>query len=353
MSEDLKDISSWINEEHDLISSDDFFLSEEKYPQLYEEAKKRHRENRSSAPIEQLTPVGMALLSYLYSKKDQSEIQPVIASNMQDIKHVLSLMPESPIGTKITMIFFIMGHKSVYQLRRTEKEIQLINLDSIGGVYRDFCRLVIRLAFEDKNIKYTHYRQKQDDVASWQRQKDKYQCGVFAFKDARHINRDENFLEKTKFTPYLSSHYDNLFEYEIPPLYLKGVQSTKLSEEILSIHGDQVVTRKGATLRQVYEKHRLNGYIQHFSQKYHDMVKNFVADHLDQPEKIKKAVQQYHAGSLTSSRLAHVYGPKTTLSTELNLIWIKYIIDNSIDKSEHMKATSTESFPCAHKRMGK
>ena len=152
---------------------------------------------------------------------------------------------------------------------------------------------------------------------SFFRQNDSYQCGVFAVKDARAVNRDQYFLKDFVEDP--TKKLGEIQEFDLPSSYFKSVQSTEYSQYILAQYGEEVVTRKGKTLRQTHEKHGVSGYIQHFSKKFHDVVLQELRDNQDYPEKIRSAVAEYDAANITLARLETIYHPKPTeTSSESN-----------------------------------
>ncbi len=59
-------------------------------------------------------------------------------------------------------------------------------------------------------------------------------------------------------------------------------------------------------MRETHEKHYVSGYIQHFSQKYHDAVLNKLAENKTSPHVIREAVEKYDAAHMTTERLEAV-----------------------------------------------
>lgn len=327
----IKAVSDWEDQEGVSVQEDEFFLREPDFPSLYQDARQAYASSeRPFEPIEQLSPKGLALLSALYAEKDGSEKQPVIASTSDDFKRLVALVAKASPGTKVTVIFqmtdaktrgvlhsqFGDGHKTVCKLERDESGVSVIHMDSTDNdVYSAVCMQMVTKACQREGVASTFYFQRQlnqpsgSKQATFSRQVDGYQCGVFAVKDARELNRDDNFLDNLP-NSEIDSEFPDLGTYDLPARSYKSVQSRRFSAHVLAEQGDQVVTRRGRTLRETHEKHNVSGYVQHFSQKFHDAVTEAVSRDINQPEKIREAVQQYDAAHMTPQRLQAVYGPE-------------------------------------------
>jgi hypothetical protein len=81
--------------------------------------------------IEQLSPKGLALLSYIYAKKDNNVAQPIIASTYTDFKNLIKLFVDASSGVQCTVIL---------QITDTEKPKSLI------------CQHLILKAYNPRNI---------------------------------------------------------------------------------------------------------------------------------------------------------------------------------------------------------
>ncbi len=373
----IKSLSEWQTETPQVELSE-FFLEEKHYSELYWEAKdlfslsseekilrKIDPEKIFLAPIEQLSPKGIALMLHLYAQKDKDPRQPLIASTKIDLQKIVILMDNAAIGTEITVIFqptdavqgFLVVHKTVFTIKKIEHGLQILNMESGGGPYAYFGWKYINEALEqnakalDRKItscfRAMQKESEKHEVGKrkifpeyFSRQTNGYECGVFAIKDARQINRDPSFLDKVMKTalhqesalpqqiekkpkteveaktdlecelfPADSDSIDlntDFIKYELPPEYLKGMQSNAYESYVLPMYGDKVVNRKGKTLADIREKHR-NAYIQHFSQKFHDKVEMYVRQHQDSID-IKALVAQYDAGKINAQELEYRYG---------------------------------------------
>lgn len=89
----IQPVSIWQQEKG--VTNAEFFLSKKEESFLYAEAYRRWEntpwktkdEKERNEPIEQLSPKGLALSSYLYSQKDKSVSQPLIASTTDSFKN--------------------------------------------------------------------------------------------------------------------------------------------------------------------------------------------------------------------------------------------------------------------------
>lgn len=295
-------------------------------------------------PTEQLSPKGLSLLSYLYAKKDHTTQQPLIASSVEDFKHIIKLLDNSKNGTTVTIIFqpakyidnyyiqkFGNVHKTVFKIRKTEKGLYMLNMDSSGYyIYPDTGKNLAEIALEEiaekENRKPTKlFFAKQEHLIGedLSRQADEYQCGIFATKDARQLNRDNSILESAFLNKDLSDLNFYTTSYAMPAEYLKGIQSRTLAGKLSERHGETKVTRKGKTLTETQKKIRelkdekgnvlatIPEYISYFSKKYQHLVSKFVEDNKENVEKIKAATEEYDAGKMTLEKLEALYGPAT------------------------------------------
>ncbi|HRE30883.1 MAG TPA: hypothetical protein PLD88_02815, partial [Candidatus Berkiella sp.] len=120
----------------DKVVEEDLFLKRQDYPSLYESEAK---------PIEQLSAKGLALMSYLYSIKDDNQSQPVIVSTQKDYDNIIKEFAKTKPDTELTMIVQLtdanpkrlfaamIGHKTVVKLERTNSGINLISIDSTNS----------------------------------------------------------------------------------------------------------------------------------------------------------------------------------------------------------------------------
>lgn len=369
----LKSISEWENE--DSVSLNEFFLSEQEFPGMYWQAKSRYEKQlakmnsgeavstKPDLPVEQLSPKGLAIISYLYALKDRSERQPVIASTVGALHHLIKLVDDAPTGTTITTIFqptdtdplgyyekfYSKVHKTVLKIEKTQTGIQIIHMDGANSLMIGYvCKLeAVKALNENANNKNRSASKmifltmrlsddkpfpKEDNESRYEldlrtigyndaigktgtaRQSDQYQCGIYATKDARQLNRDRIFTDDIR-EEYSRNKNVELWTYVLPAKYQKSIQSRYRFNPVLEKHGDKVVTRKNKTLKETYIKHAKHGYLHDFSQKYRNAVIKFVQSH--ESSFIKAAAEKYDAGKMTASKLASVYGPQCNEQAEV------------------------------------
>lgn len=297
------------------ISEDSLFLKKKDHQGLYRVAlaKALHDEQKPEEksavkkfpePVEQLSPAGIALNLYIQSKKDKSNVYPLLADSIDALYETIDSLLISPFNSKITIILqpthlgretkddfednysLSESHKSVLHIERTSEGLRVIHVDSLVG-YGD---TKLRAIFRDRILK----KMKDDDfLLEWfqedpkhkDRQKDEYQCGIFAMKDAIQVSRDASFSEKIKKSSELMQENDErsklrikVYSYTLPPEYLKSLQSEKEGKAVLQAHGDEIVTRKKESLGGVFKKHekKPGGYVHYFSEKYQkNLIKFF------------------------------------------------------------------------------
>ncbi len=332
-------ISDWKNKDAHSINADEFFLKESENPQLYHQAKEAYASRKVRfEPVEQLSPKGLALLSAYFADKEGSEAQPVIASSSEDLEYILLLIGEAPIGTQISIIFqmtdadelgpyyqdFGSGHKTVLKLEKQEDTVQIVHMDSTNNrTYGNICYSLIQEVYGESEQPFVYYQQAQienthkNDGSTFSRQVDEYQCGTFSVKDARALGRERSFLEtvETEHVPPIRRRNgrltgpSNRYTYELPATSFKSIQHRRFAESALEQYGDRVVTSRERTLQETHEKHGDSGYIQHFSEKYNQIVSRRLSEHENSPEVIYADVERYDAANMTVERLAEVYGP--------------------------------------------
>lgn len=321
----VRAILDW-GDEQGSLSIDNFFLKKDDYSVLYYDAEELHRETQelianSQKPekiyppvLEQLSPKGLSLLSYIYSEKDNAESQPVVASTVQSFIDIAKLVESAPAGIAITVIFqpidiveadeylaeyFSQNHKTVCKFEKTENGLRVFQLDSTNNERNSYaCKELIKDALPNKDFKF--FIQKNMDNpkgGTFSRQANAYQCGVFATKDARRMSKDINFSKNIIASSTM---------YEIPPSYFKGIQSNTFFSKVLPKYGNNVVNKAGKTLQDVYDKHEI-GYIQYTNEKHNQKILAFLEKHKDDPEYIKKAVEKYSTERMTLERLNTFY----------------------------------------------
>lgn len=333
----VRKISDWLDKKGQTIQRDEFFLDESQFAHLYYEANERYKKGQEGQiggkkfpkPIIQLSPKGLSLLSYCYAQKDNNTNQPVVASTLDDLSHIAQLMEKAPSGISLTVIFqptdtasyipfslaFSSAHKTVIKFQKTDSGLDIIHMDGTNNSnYGALCQMLINQSLKTNCHYYFQENLKKPSSSdTFSRQVDEYQCGIFATKDARQLNRDTEFLKKVALKE-IHGWKDKVLEdahyYVMPAEYLKNIQSETHFGEVLKAHGNDVVNRKGKTLKEVHEKHKVSGYVQHFSEKFRDVVDNFIKSHQNNPAFIRSATEQYDAGKLTMEDLIQRYGPK-------------------------------------------
>lgn len=312
------DINRW---DDGSICEHDFFLSKEDFPEMYEAKPER----RVHEPVEQLSPKGLALMSFIYSQKDNCEAQPIIAATSQDFYKLVGLVAQAPKGLRITVIYQPttsknQEHKAAATIEQCDTGVaglRIVYMDSTND-HRYAVYLAFPLKSDFKGFTQFYMQNnmekppKQDEdvstrsYATFSRQSDGYSCGVIALKDARELNREQNFLDFRMVDADIRT-------YDFPARYLKVIQSKTFYEHVLKKHRTEVVTRDRRTLQQVYEKHRNAGtsYVQHFGEKYKKYVMDYLSKHKNNPQKVKEDVNKYNASQMTLGELIRRHGPKT------------------------------------------
>lgn len=346
----------------------EFFLRQGPYFEMYvreielsrlTEAEKIQRSIRPDKtfpePIDQLSPKGLALISHLYAEKDNTQKQPLIASSSRDFRSLVKLIDRASPGTEVTVILQATdadkpAHKTAFKIKKTTINIQLINMDSTSN-YTEYVQSPYCWAFSALQesaiatnripteillgIQKNH---PQPDGKFFSRHHNGYECGTFAIKDARQMNRDPNFVskiiqEKNKFKAEVKEEHEhesdsesdseseneNKYYYDIPAEYLKSIESDAYAKQMLEIYGQELVTLQGKepaprTLEQTYEKHR-GRYAHHFSKKFYKAVEIFVKQNRHDIAKIKEVTARYDAGLITLEELERRYGPSAEMKT--------------------------------------
>lgn len=329
---------SLTNVKNDLLRKK-LFLTEEECPIIYQDIKERltkfkadmaqYEKGQIKKPkyvhelILQLSHDGLALLSHLYAQKDGSCKQPIVVKTFEGFEKIVTFIDDSPNDISVTLIVQFdkglepfMGkdfHRVAMRLEKINSEIHAIYLES-AVASNTFALSTLKLNqfinenalrnTKEKTIFHVHLNKLENEIA---RQNDKFQCTVFATKDARELNRYNNSIDLFKDLGIENSSKDGpVDDYNLPPKYFKGVQSRVVQKSILATFGDEVVTRKGLTLKAVYLKHPDQSYIPHFSKKYETLVMHCANSLTDNA--LNEAINNYCAETITPQRLQAIYG---------------------------------------------
>lgn len=334
---------SFTNQKNDLLRKR-LFLLEEDYAGLYKEIKMRlakfeidmtqynekiavgnesiliEKPKHVHAPSVQLSHDGLALMSYIYAKKDGSCKQPIVVKTFEGFEKIVIFVDDSPNDIAVSLIVQFdtgMGaffgkdvHRIAIRLEKINSEIHAIFLDSVTASQtlgistlklNQFIRENALKNSKEKTPLHVYFHDFKNEIV---RQKDKFQCTVFATKDARELNRNNESILNLNIKT--SSKKDSQNSYPLPANYLKGLQSRADQTAALAKFGDEIVSRKGLTLKAVYLKHPKQSYIPHFSKKYETLVME-CAEHLTDFE-LDMAINNYRAEEISAERLKLVYG---------------------------------------------
>lgn len=310
----------------------EFFLDMLMFFGLYQAQFNLHSSDpeKYSKPMIQLSAKGLAILSYLWAEKEKTELQPFIASSKADLEYAVRLMINTRPGARLTIVFLPAGkrtainegigwnpgfaatHKIALQCVRSESGLDVILFDSINQ--DTYVMRVIALVQEAVGVswqgKLSFYRPSMDLNY---RQRDTYQCGIIALKDARMLIKEPNLLNEIK------KHVVDTIEYQkrvelnyvrsrifvfspYNPSFFKTVQSKTQQECLMRQYPSEVINRKRKTLRELFTRKGLP-YLNYFSDKYSRMVREYVMENQSDTQTIQKALYRFDAGKLTPERL--------------------------------------------------
>lgn len=328
----FKRVSDWSDK--DKVNIDDFFLGFDEYPDLYGDAFARASKYEKAVeegnvpakvfkkPVEQLSANGTSLMSYLFSVKDNEEAQPLVASTYFAFRRILEFVDNAPVGTSATAIFQATehgeGHKSVFKMERHSDGLHLINVDSTGSsapigpiMIKSMETLASNASTQNRTpTKLFFYNERlntKEDGESYSRHANEYECGTFSIKDAQQLIRDRTFTENVNKEVDSDSEKIQTLFYTLPASYFKNIQSRQFGGLLSAKHGNTVVNREGKTLREVYDKHSLTDYANHFSEKYKKIITEYVNTHPF--NEVKAAVEKYNAATITNEQFLQRYGP--------------------------------------------
>lgn len=396
-----KRISEWENSSQ--VFEHEFFLTFKEFKDLYAKAMDQYNQfERSSQikstpqfgkprkkrfkPIEQLSAKGLALMSYLYAIKDHNKKQPIIASSVNDFKHMIRLIDKAQPGTKVTVTFqsidapgqfwprvISKSHKTLVKLERTEDGVRIIHMDPTNNsLYGQYCQSLAVEALEENvkmtqmpkehpvvlkptALKFAYQRNpknpkadsKKPQTAVFSRQVNEYECGVIVSKDGRVLNRDDHFSDQV----FTIENYDaskQYYLYDLPPQHLKSVQSRPFAEYVLKEHGDKKANRSQKTLAHIYQKHPELSYTQHFSEKMRGSVLGYLHKYKENPKKIMEDVAMYDAANMTLERLNAEFGPPKALQARSQNIEVK-----NVEEKAPVEKKKLEIKPVIHGLHGK
>jgi len=288
--------------------------------------------DRDNTVIKMPNPKSIALLSYLFSLKDDCDHQPIVADSRDSLKKLIEEMLKTNSGTEVAIIYnpvvdgypgddgeiYSRGHKTCGKIIRTETGLTVVNIDSVyssnnkGSNFiayiNAFSNVIDELQQESQESKNDYdinnisiaYKQ---IVLDMPRQFDEYSCALFAIKDARELNRTiDQPLYGTK---------------KMPLQFLKSLQSSSVYRSIRNDYSEEV-DNKGRPLDEVVDKYtkpvigtdkatqkeitrKQNTYIRHFEEKYIKQIQDYVATHT--PEEIYSHIIKYDAAHIDAATL--------------------------------------------------
>lgn len=255
----------------------------------------------------QLNGLGLALLMSLFADKENDINQPIIANGSLALVRAVKILVQCDVGTEMTIIFIATGnHKLVVNLQKiTDKKIKAICMDSISdNSYRMELNSVLERALP-KDFTMTSYMPNYPELKKnkyFSIQSDFHQCGTFACKFARVFTKQDSpeikqmLQDKTKNS---SSSRNETITYDIPAVFLKSIQDT-WSRNIIDQYRmkQEVNPRKGYTLENILKKYNNSDYVDHFTEKYYRMIKDFCINH-DIAE-IKRKITKYNAETISN-----------------------------------------------------
>lgn len=272
-------------------------------------------------PTTQLSHDGIALISHLYAQKDHSPKQPIAVKTFEGFKKIVNLVAHSSNDVSLSLIIQFDeeydsshgedNHRIAMKIEKRNLEIHIAFLDSIVDSHTKlFCILTLEKILKDTQIHLHHESQKNRR----KRQNDLFQCTVFSIKDARQLNRNtlSEFLICANSTQDYTNKNSSNYTYTLPPTYLKGIQSRTYQKLSLKKSANEIVSRKGLTLEDVYSKHPDQSYIPHFSKKYEALVMT-CANSLNDAE-LDAAINNYKAEEISVERFNSIYSNSNHLA---------------------------------------
>ncbi len=285
-----------------------------------------------------------AILIWYYSHKEQTDNQPVVC-DLDDFKHVVKLIANAKIGTKLTTIFterkrdekyienmseFICndgtkimqpnstyGHVTMLHLERTPDGITAVNVDSLYSAHElDAIMLLILKEHKletGKDLKLKFYFHEtvndMDNKKTYALQNDSTSCYLYATKHARTFIKNRIDINKCK-TYMLSNdaQYPSIYGtgFELPPPLLLLMQSNKYRNYVVNKHGsDSIVNHdNGKTMQQVFDKYKNpTDYIQKLRNQWTKIVVACLMKHKYNSTILKEMRNKFAAHSLTAEIL--------------------------------------------------
>lgn len=239
--------------------------------------------------IEQLSPIGLALIADHYNRKGDQLCDIKVATENNELIAAIQAVNAAPNGTKQVVIFqptsgcepdtfFHSIHKTVIYLEKRYGELRILHADSVHfKPMEEYIELIAKKALGD----ITYHLLLRDPIEhpedkSWLHLQVSYtQCGTHAMRLARKIAKCKDLLGSLEYTDSLSRN-NNMFirRYTIPAIFGVSAESSLMRKEILSLYNKTI---EGEKLTAHYAKYADKGsYGWKFSQKYVELAKTLV-----------------------------------------------------------------------------
>jgi hypothetical protein len=305
----------------------------------------------------QLTPKGLSLLMYIFAQKEENANQPVVAGNIASLERVVGLIDDSEPGTELTVIFtastdtddnwtetlgkkkygrdFSSFHKTSLTLRKgLDGKFEVVHLDSISG-NTDLIEIPNKLILKALEINAVRNNREPTKMLSYEpvypddesrtrrefngqryveekvkfaRQRDKYNCGVYAVKDARYLTRNPtlDLIGKASEVEMESGMYE-CQKFSATAAMIRSTQVSPTFDLLKSGKYDlkAPVNRKGAPLVAFLDKYTQAGnYIDKFGRKYLAVVENVIEK--NGLEESLKFASHYNCENITNDDIARI-----------------------------------------------
>ena len=239
--------------------------------------------------MEQPTPLGLAIIANYYEKKNDRITSIYVASCIKDFQTIITKIGLGKNGEKAILIFqptdnngewkdwFFTLHKAVVYVEKKDSILHLAIADSTPFEnIKKFCMLLAEQALSD--IPRIYYTQEILWVSGMETpiclQTDNWNCGTHAFRIAREIAKDSNFLGNIEIITSSNLSVANFsvqnLVYRIPTGFAKCADADISQKRCKSYYGGPTLIALQSHFERYPEKH---SYIKKFTHKYINILK--------------------------------------------------------------------------------
>ena len=235
-----------------------------------------------SDKIEQLTPLGLAIVADGYNNKGDQYCNILVACTSEELKNVINKLSLTS-SAKVVIIFqptdgtgekfFPSFHKTVVYVEKTLDRLYVMHADCVHAeAIEGYVEKLVHAAIP--NGGFTFYKQEpmMHSDGSWLHLQAGYtQCGTHAIRIARKLAKKENVLDELQIVTQDNSplNHAKIATYILPPFLAINADSSVTRAKLLTMYSQG---KDYENLTAHFSKYTKYEYAGKFSHKYIGMV---------------------------------------------------------------------------------